>query len=277
METNYISIYDNTANAKLVYVSESVVDVLGFTPQELIGMGGYELTHPKERAALAIVHTANVTNERMSSLSTYRSRHKNGHYVTCDIIVHYCYDVMICTNFGRVSGDSLKARMRTVSADEIYVISDDGTIQLAGAWNDSQQKMKNLLLNSQPWGKNDLIEHNQEPRFCLIINRYTEQSNIVFASKYSESMVGLSQVDCIGTSLYFYVHEGDAEAVMKQLSLAKSKDLITRFRFKWNNGRKLIPVETVVSCTNDGLVMVVRLSPNVTVGGKGGDAAEIPA
>jgi hypothetical protein len=64
---------------------------------------------------------------------------------------------------------------------------------------------------------------------------------------------------------------------MRQLSLAKSKNLITRFRFKWNNGRKLIPVETVVSCTNDGLVMVVRLSPNVTVGGKGGDAAEIPA
>ncbi|KAI8888465.1 hypothetical protein K501DRAFT_282775 [Backusella circina FSU 941] len=256
-EVNYISIYDSTASAKLVYVSESVYDVLGFTPEEIIGLGGYELTHPNERAALSVLHTSNLTNEPMSSLCTYKSRHKDGHYVTCDIIVHACCDVLICTNFARLSGDSVKASMRTVSADESYVIGDDGSVQVSGAWRDREERIRMLLSN--PFERK-LHPLESEPRFCLILNRYTEATTIVFASRYCYDLVGSTQTQLIGSSLFDFVEEKDHISVSTQLDLAKAHSIVVRFRFRWLRGLKEIPVETCVSGTYDGLVMVVRLA-----------------
>jgi PAS domain S-box-containing protein len=256
-EVDYISIYDSTASAKLVYVSESVYDVLGFTPQEIIGLGAYELTHPNERAALSVLHSSNLTNEPMSSLCVYKSRHKDGHYVTCDIIVHPCYDVFICTNFARSSCDTVKASMRTTSADESYVIGEDGSIEITSSWRNRQERIKTLF--STPF--RDFSKPLEgEPRFCLIINRYTEAATIVFASRYCYDLVGIGQTQLIGSSLFDFVAKKDRVSVSTQLDLTKEQSIIARFRFKWLHGSKEIPVETCISGTYDGLVMVVRLA-----------------
>jgi PAS domain S-box-containing protein len=264
MEISFIIIYDNTAAASILFVSESVYDVLGFTPEELTGINGYELTHPQEREAIALIHTSNVGNEKMSSVTVYRSRHKYGHYVQMDTVVHYCYDALICTNFAIVSEDCIKHKMRINSADEAYYIQHDGSIRLTGAWNDSQERMKQMLADKHPWGANNqLAAKQQEPRFCLILNRYTDKSIIVFATKMCEQIVDLNQFDCIGKSLYDYIGPQDKESVKKQVELSKSTDIISRLRFDWAVGEnKLVPLEAAVSCTYDGLVVVARLAPN---------------
>lgn len=264
MEINFICIYDNTSEAKFLFASESVTDVLGYLPEELIGKGGYEFTHPLERKALATIHTANVQNERMSSITTYRSRHKDGHYINCDVVVHYCYDTLVCTNFAIVSSDCIKHQMRSSSVDASFVIQEDGSIRLTGAWNDSQEKMKSLLTSEYPWDVHHKVISQQEPRFCLFLNRYTQKSNIVFATKMCESMVGLSQLECIGHPLYDYIDDKDIENVMHQIELSKSQALIVRVRFLWKKGQgECIPIEAVVSCTYDGLVFVARLMPTL--------------
>ncbi|KAI8969926.1 hypothetical protein BDF20DRAFT_94665 [Mycotypha africana] len=264
MEINYISIYDNTAQAKFLFVSESVTEVLGFRPQELIGEDGYDLTHPDERDALSLIHSVNVKYERMSTITSYRSRHKDGHYVQLETVVHYCYDVLICTNFAIVSPDCVKHKMRQHSADEAFIIHPDGTLQIDGvAWNDTQDRIKKILIEKYPWDTtNNKVTHiKQEPRFCLFINRYTIKSTIVFATEMIESMVGGSQVDCIGESLYNYIAPKDRENVMKLIEVSKSTDMINRIRFDWlKSDGTSVPLEAVVSCTYDGLVMVARVS-----------------
>lgn len=264
MEINFIIICDNTAVATVLFVSESVYDVLGFTPEELTGLNGYVLTHPDERPALGLIHTSTVGNEHMSSITVYRSRHKDGHYVQMDVIVHYCYDTIICTNFAVISEDSIKRKMRINSADEVYNIQHDGSIRLTGAWNDSQERMKQALADTHPWGANNQLEAKkpQEPRFCLILNRYSDKAIIVFATKMCESMVNLNQVHCIGQSLYDYVVPQDKENVKKQVELSKSTDIISRLRFDWAIGENnSIALEAVISGTYDGLVMVARITP----------------
>ncbi|KAI8366165.1 hypothetical protein BD560DRAFT_401356 [Blakeslea trispora] len=263
MEINYITIYDNTPEATVLFVSESVTDVLGWKPEDLLGNGGYAITHPDERHALALIHSTNVKNERMSSVTSYRSRHKEGHYINTDVVTHFCYDVLIATHFAVVSTDCIKHKFRTSSADEAYVIQPDGTIQLTGAWNDSQQRIKKLLTKKNPWGMDDEIkDQSPEPRFCLFLNRYSTQNIIVFATKMSNQLVGLDPFDCIGQSLLSYIDPVDKESVSKQIQLSKSNDMVTRMRFRWNiPGDKLVPVEAVCSCTYDGLVLVVRLMP----------------
>ncbi|KAI8061959.1 hypothetical protein BDF21DRAFT_428872 [Thamnidium elegans] len=259
MDVNCIIIYDNTAQASVVFASESVYDILGYTPEELIGHPGYHFTHPDEHEALALIHTTNVDEQRMSSLTTYRSRHKNGTYVQTDVIIHYCYDSLVSTHFKVSSQDCLRRRMRINSADFAYFIQHDGTIQL----NDPQEKMTHLRAFKDLWGKDKKVKRKtQEPRFCLILNRYTAKCTIVFATKMCESLVELNQFNCIGKSLYDFVSPQDYENVSKQIELSKSNDLISKIRFHWvTEENKLIQIESVVSCTYDGLVMVSRLCP----------------
>ncbi|KAI8641117.1 hypothetical protein BD408DRAFT_418646 [Parasitella parasitica] len=260
MEINFISIYDNSAKAKYLFVSESVTDVLGYLPEELVGESGYNVTHPDERQALGMIHSANVQTERMSSVISYRARHKNGHYVSCDVVIHYCYNVFICTNFALVSSDCVKHNMRANTADEVFVIQLDGSIQLAGVWNGSQKRMKKTLTKKYPWDVNNNVLTKHEPRFSIFINRYTKESLIVFATQMCESMVGMNQEHCIGQSLYEYIAPQDKENVFKSIEMSKSTDIINRLRFNWlrQDTQELIPLEAVVSCTNDGLVFVAR-------------------
>ncbi|KAI8079085.1 uncharacterized protein B0P05DRAFT_542267 [Gilbertella persicaria] len=265
MEINYITIYDNTPEARVLFVSESVTDVLGWQPEELLGNGGYGITHPDERHALALIHSTNVKNERLSSVTSFRSRHKQGHYINTDVVIHYCYDVLIATHFAVVSADCIKHKMRTSSADEAYVIQQDGTIQLTGAWNNSQQRIKKLLTNKNPWNIDSTILDEREPRFCLFLNRYTSHSTIVFATNMCLALVGMNPFECIGESLLDYVSPKDRESVAKQIELSKSSDMIARLRFDWiKPDNTLAAVEAVCSSTFDGIVMVVRLIP-VTV------------
>ncbi|KAG2200234.1 hypothetical protein INT46_004522 [Mucor plumbeus] len=262
MEINFISIYDNTAEAKYLFVSDSVTDILGYLPEELIGQGGYYLIHPDEKQVLSIVHRGNVKNERMSCVNTYRNRHKDGHYVMCDVVVHYCYDVLICTNFAVVADDCVKHKARASSADEVFAIQPDGSIRLTGSWNDSQERIKKLLAEKYPWDINKNVNTKQEPRFCLFINRYTSLSIIVFATQMCQELIGTNQMDLIGQSLYDYVDAKDRLNVEKLIDLSKSSDLINRMRFNWkrqDNG-ELVPIEAVISCTFDGLVFVARKS-----------------
>ncbi|KAI8639890.1 hypothetical protein BD408DRAFT_255956 [Parasitella parasitica] len=261
MEINFIVIYDNTAEAKFLFVSESVTDILGYLPEELIGKGGYCLTHPDERQALTVVHQGNVKNERMSCLCTYQNRHKDGHYVMCDVVIHYCYDVLICANFAVTSSDCIKHKIRISSADDVFIIQSDGSVQLAGAWNTSQEAMKKLLTETNPWDANKNVIAKREPRFSLFLNRYTNLSVIVFATQMCEDLVGSSQMDLIGESLLDYVDSKDKSNVEKFIELAKSNNLINRVRFNWkrqDNG-ELVAIEAVLSCTFDGLVFVARI------------------
>lgn len=265
MAINCIIIYDNTASATVLFASESVYEVLGFTPEELTGLHGYKLTHLDERAALAVIHSANVVEERMSSVTTYGSLRKDGKYVELDVIIHYCYDSLVSTNFTITSHDSMQRKMRSNTADYVQVVQRDDSIQVKGGWSDSQDGLKRLLATKHPWGENDKVEQKaQESRFCLILNRYTAKATVVFATKMCEELVGLNQFDCIGRPLYDFVAPQDVENVMKQIELSKSKDMISRLRFDWmTEENKLISIEAVVSCTYDGLVMVARLAPFV--------------
>ncbi|KAI9496894.1 hypothetical protein BDB00DRAFT_807710 [Zychaea mexicana] len=263
---NYISIYDNKATANFIYLSESVSEVLGWTPEEMIGKGAYEFFHPADVNALTKIHSANVMNEKMSSMTAYRTRHKDGHYVVIETLVHYCYDVLMCTNYLYDPTDA-GHKIRSNSVDEVFVVNEDGSLELVGAWNDSQERMQRSLETRHRW-VNNRVAHVQEPRFCLILNRYTEDSTIVFVSQMVEQLVGAQCDQVLGRSLLDFVNERDAQVVLQQLDMVKGSDMIMRIRFEWITDREhgaTQPVEAIVGSSNDGLVVVIRLAPRMTL------------
>lgn len=263
---NYISIYDNTASAHFIYVSESVTEVLGWSAEEMIGKDGYQHLHPDEIQSLKRVHTANVMNEKMSSMVAYRVRCKDGSYVMVETVVHYCFDVLVCTNFLYNPSD-MGHKIRINSVDDAFIVNSDGSLQLVGAWNERQEHLREALSTSKNW-INQRVAHKQEPRFCLILNRYTCEYTIAFISQMAEKLVGVQCDEVIGQSLFDYVSERDVDVVQAQLDLVKGSAMIVRLRFEWlldPERDATEPVEAVVSSSNDGLVVVIRLTPRVTI------------
>ncbi|ORY96624.1 hypothetical protein BCR43DRAFT_474446 [Syncephalastrum racemosum] len=263
---SYISIYDNTATAKYVFVSDSITEMLGWQPHEIVGQGGYNYFHKDELASVARVHQSNVMNERMSSMLTYRTLAKDGSYVSVDIVVHYCYDVLVCTNHLH-DPDDIGHKIRCNSVDEVFYILPNGKLQLVGAWNDSQERMSQVLQPRQSW-VDQQIKHKQEPRFCVILNRFTLDSTVVFVSSMVEKLVGTLCDEVVGHSFFEFVHERDHQAVQAQLDQAKGSHSIVRLRFDWkvkHTHDTVEHLEAIVSSSDDGLVMVLRLAPRVNI------------
>lgn len=240
MEKSYITIYDTTAIAKYLFVSEGIQEVLGYTPSELAQIEGYSLTHLDERSALRVFHNYCNMKQCTGFLLTYRLRHKQGHYITLDALVFWCHDIIVTTTFVPNEQQSMRSA-RAHSADEFFMI-ENGEIQ-------SSTRIPHVHWPTTP----------PEPRFCLILNRYSEQSPIVFATSLCEEMVGLNQLAGVGRSLFDFVAAEDQAMVRDQLELSKSHGRVVKVKFSW-----LVPemppklLEAVLSCTSDGLVMLLR-------------------
>ncbi|KAI8375801.1 PAS domain-containing protein [Blakeslea trispora] len=264
MRNNWITIFDNTPEARIVYTSESITDHTGWEPEELIGKEAYELFHPGDHKSLRKVHTANVYNEKMSCMVVYRFLHRDGHYITIETIIHCCHDVIVGSNY-LYDESALDHKMRANSVDEIFICLANGTLQLAGAWNDRQERMQKTLSMEKVWVDHHIIL-KQERRFCLILNRFTEALNVVYASSLATELVALNIPLAIGTSFYQYVPERDFQSMQAQIDMAKEHDMVIRVRFDWVIDREKglsEPVEAIVNSTDDGLVMVLRLSPRL--------------
>ncbi|KAI8637629.1 hypothetical protein BD408DRAFT_424262, partial [Parasitella parasitica] len=200
MEDNWITIWDNTAEARIVYVSESITRLAGWEPEDIIGREGFDLFHPGDCDSLHKVHLTNVYNEKMSSMVSYRYRMKNGSYIRVETIIHYCHDVLIGSNF-IYDEDSLEHRTRANTVDEVFICQPDGTLEVAGSWNTQHSKPKPTLDKDKIWKDSRLIL-SQERRFCLILNRFASDLNIVFASKMATELVSLDVEKALGTSFF---------------------------------------------------------------------------
>ncbi|KAK4511027.1 uncharacterized protein ATC70_012233 [Mucor velutinosus] len=266
MSDNWITIWDNTAEARTIYVSESITPLTGWEPKDIIGKEGFEQFHPEDRDNLHKVHLMNVYNEKMSSMVSYRYLTRNSSYIKLETIIHYCHDVIIGCNY-LYDENSMEHKIRANTVDEVFVCQPDGRLEAAGLWNDQKTKAKPKVAKEKVWQDNRLIL-SQERQFCLILNRFAEDLNIVFASNMATELVSLDVQKAIGTSFFDYVNEKDAHYLDSQIDLAREQNMVVRLRFDWiidyeNNISE--PVEAIVSSTDDGIVMVTRLAPRMLV------------
>ncbi|KAL9551053.1 hypothetical protein MBANPS3_004455 [Mucor bainieri] len=264
MIDNWICIWDNTEEARYIYVSEGVTALTGWEPEEVIGMGGFDLFHPEDRENLHRVHETNVYGEKMSSMVSYRHLTKDNSFIPVETVAHYCHDVIIGCNF-LYDENSIEHKIRANTVDEVFVCKPDGRLQVAGLWNDQKTKVIPKPAKDKMWQNNRMIL-SQERRFCLILNRFVDDLNIVFASNMARELVSLDTQKAIGTSFFDYVKEKDAEYLDAQIDLAREQNMVVRLRFDWIMDRETNlsePVEAIVSSTDDGIVMVTRLAPRV--------------
>lgn len=131
-----------------------------------------------------------------------------------------------------------------------------------------------------------LAEPLHEPRAALFVNRFTRTATIMYATSGVTEILGLSPRQLISKSFFYCIQERCLRDAVRCLESAKANDSIAYLRFWFRNPLREedvdmdmggfsspafgiatdsyarvpppIELEAVVSCTSDGLVVILR-------------------
>ncbi|KAL8838234.1 MAG: hypothetical protein Q9170_002224, partial [Blastenia crenularia] len=111
METTFISIHgkpieylgaltdllnyfylDLSLDARLLYTSQSIVDILGYTPQEVVGKSCWEYFHPDEIPFARAVHGRGVQLDKAAVLNYCQIKNRDGRWVGCECVFTIVHD-----------------------------------------------------------------------------------------------------------------------------------------------------------------------------------------
>ncbi|OSD07355.1 hypothetical protein PYCCODRAFT_602563 [Trametes coccinea BRFM310] len=133
---SFIGIVDFTEDANWVYCSESVYDLLGYEPHELIGTSSLLLVHPDEFSEVKELHYTTISQDQAAVLAYLRMKHKDPYkgYILCGISRTVCQNVLV----GSVSfaAPGPKAMHNASTAQEVKIITPTAKDLEFRRWND---------------------------------------------------------------------------------------------------------------------------------------------
>ncbi|ESK82972.1 potassium voltage-dependent transporter [Moniliophthora roreri MCA 2997] len=132
---SFIGIVDFSQEARWLYMTDSVTDLLGYEPHELRGKPSLELVHPDEAPRVRQLHYETIKQDKAAVLVYLRMKHKNPYkgYILCGISRTVVHNVLV----GSVSFASpgAKALHNASTAQEITIISPAPELEFR-RWHD---------------------------------------------------------------------------------------------------------------------------------------------
>ncbi|KAI8357486.1 hypothetical protein B0O80DRAFT_496245 [Mortierella sp. GBAus27b] len=247
---NYITFHDLTPEGRILWASPSVYDVLGYDPDELVGVVGYDIVLPADHEEGREFHRENFFNDLVASQIVVRYKAKDGQPVHCVSVISMCYDFVInSTTMLDTGGEAYLQRRVHSSAVNRRVGS-------------KKEEFERLKRHHEAFAT-DLWDHKSmepEARVCLILNRFTRNFVIMYASSACEKVFHLDPDDIIGKPVLLYIRADDLGPFVEQVDLIKTTTAIAQMRFWFQspNCRDEIPCEAVIFGAADGIVAVVR-------------------
>ncbi|KAJ5753655.1 uncharacterized protein N7511_007808 [Penicillium nucicola] len=255
-------LHNLSRDASIRYASGSIEVVLGYQPHEVLDRSCWEYFHPQELPFARSIHGRGVRLDKAAVLNYCSIRHKNGSWVGCECVFTVVYDVLIAstTVYGRGHG----SQKRAVDAPIVRQLFNSSP-------NDPRYHMLTWISNKF---SQRLTEPLHEPRAAMFVNRFTRTATIMYATSGVSEILGLSPNALISQSFYYCIQEECLGDAVRCLEGAKRNDSIAYLRFWFRNplqdvhGSGLgleaagavppIELEAVVSCTSDGLVVILR-------------------
>ncbi|KAJ6012053.1 hypothetical protein N7522_002408 [Penicillium canescens] len=253
---------DLSRDASIRYASGSIEAVLGYQPHEVLDRSCWEYFHPQELPFARSIHSRGVRLDKAAVLNYCSIRHKDGSWVGCECVFTVVYDVLIAstTVYGRGHG----SQRRAVDAPIVRQLFNSSP-------NDPRYHMLTWISNKF---SQRLTEPLHEPRAAMFVNRFTRTATIMYATRGVSEILGISPNALISQSFYYCIQEECLGGAVRCLEGAKRNDSIAYLRFWFRNplqdvhGSGLgldaaaslppIELEAVVSCTSDGLVVILR-------------------
>lgn len=226
MDTTFISIHDLSLDARLLYVSSSIADILGYSPHEVIGKSCWEYFHPDEIPFARAVHGRGVQLDKAAVLNYCQIKNREGRWVGCECVFTIVYDVLVAsTSVYRYGSKSQKRAKDAPIVRQLFSSSP----------RDPRYHMLSYI--SQKFSQ-ELRPHSHEPRAALFLNRFTRTLTIMYATNGLADVLGISADELNGKSFYYCIQENCLQEAVRCLESAKANDSIAYLRFWFRDPRE---------------------------------------
>lgn len=225
VSATFISIHNLSPEARILYSSDSIIDVLGYTPDEVVDRSVWDFFPPEELPYAQHIHQKGIAMDKAAMLSYCRVRNKDGNWVGCECCFTITYDCMIvCTS---IYQNGLPSQKRALEAPIIRRLFSNSP-------RDPRYHMLSHISQKfrQP-SKADI----HEPRAALFLNRFTRTLTIMYATNGLEDVVGIPAEVMRGKSFYYCIAQNCLQDAVKCLENAKGNDSIAYLRFWFRDPR----------------------------------------
>lgn len=145
-----ISLHDNDQDTTYLYVSKAAIELLGYTPEELIGKTPYDTIHPDDVLKMRDYVQEKVLKEKKNVTIQYRKQKKDGEYIWVETDIK-----PIINEFGEI--EKVQSSLRDITARR----QSEETIR------NSERKYRELINYSQAY----ICTHDVEGKI-LSVNPY---------------------------------------------------------------------------------------------------------
>ncbi|UPX20918.1 uncharacterized protein EKO05_0011130 [Ascochyta rabiei] len=239
MDTTFITIHDLTDDAHILYSSDSIVDILGHTPDEVVNHSVWQFFHPEELPIAKTKYGRGVRLDKAAVLSYCRLKNRQGDWVGCECCFSIVYDVMVCCT--SIYRHGMESQKRAVEAPIVRKL-------FASSPKDPRYHMLSHLSSKFDLGPDD---QTHEPRAALFLNRFTRTLTVMYATGGIEQIVGVSGEEMKGRSFYYCIALNCLTEAVRCLESAKGNDSIAYMRFMFRDPRQEDPPELTSSESED--------------------------
>lgn len=181
------------------------------------GRSVFDFFHPDEVPFARSIHSRGVLLDKAASLHYVRILSVGGRWVSCECCFTVVHDVLVaCTSIYRRGEKSERRAMEGAQVRRIFSSSP-------------RDPRYHMLEHLSP--KFQMPPLEREPRAALILNRFTRNLTIMFATNAIASVLGLAPEQVKDKSFYRCIQERCLPDALNCLEGAKANDSIAYLRF----------------------------------------------
>lgn len=239
---------DLSLDARLLYVSTSIEDILGYAPQEVIGKSCWEYFHPDEIPFAQSIHGRSIQLDKAAVLNYCKIKNKWGRWVGCECVFTITHDVLVASTsvYRRGLNSQSKPAEKSTHPCECHH-SNHGTERAKEApivrqlFSSSPRDPRYHMLSyiSHKFSQ-EIRTHTHEPRAALFLNCFSRTLTIMYATNGLADLLGISADQLTGKSFYYCIQENCLREAVKCLESAKANDSIAYLRFWFRDPRQEI-------------------------------------
>ncbi|KAF9350960.1 hypothetical protein BGX34_000900 [Mortierella sp. NVP85] len=272
---NFISFHDLTPEACFLWASSSITACLGYDPDEVVGMKAYDVIHKDDIEYVKLTHQESVLNEMVGTQLLLRIKAKDDSYVPCMVIFSLCYDYIVsCYTVVEQSA----ATMHDVGGMYYYGMQDDSTrlkykgrtmrkvsahsaamTSLVGSREMEFERIHrhHQAFRENTWNANSL---DLEPRICMLLNRFTRNLVVLYASPSCEIILNIDPGMIVGKPFLLFIRSDDLATFVEQADRAKATTVVTHMRFYFQSPNYLeeVPCEAMLFGAADAMIAIMR-------------------
>ncbi|EGO24157.1 hypothetical protein SERLADRAFT_450446 [Serpula lacrymans var. lacrymans S7.9] len=245
--TTPFGIVDFSQDARWLFLSESVSDLLGFEPRDLVGRPSLELVHPDEFRRIRKMHYDTIRQDKAAVLAYLRLKHKDPYkgYILCAVSRTVVHNVLV----GSVSfaAPGAKAMHNASTAQEVEVVTPSAKDFELRRWGDPSPMppspvpeitLPAIITGAPPPkaggpAKEKEASNKKDPelevitfsplptqsvRTALILDRFTVNCTVIYCS--NDQL--LSTTHAMGRPFFDFVVQRDEEIVRSWIDVIKA-------------------------------------------------------